>query len=59
MNIAVNIKSFYGKCVRVWHILKKPSRKEFETVTKASTIGILAVGVIGFLVSIAMKFFVK
>lgn len=59
MNIGISAKSFYEKCVRVWHILKKPSRSEFETITKAATIGILVVGVMGFLISIIMKFIVK
>lgn len=51
-------KSFTLKCKRVWHVLKKPNRKEFETVTKVSAIGILALGVIGFIVSIIMKMFI-
>ena len=52
-------KSFFIKCKRVWHVLRKPSRKEYEMVAKVSAIGILILGVLGFLVSMAMKFFVK
>ncbi|MFH1585402.1 MAG: protein translocase SEC61 complex subunit gamma [archaeon] len=52
-------KSFFIKCKRVWHILKKPSRKEYEMVAKVSAIGILILGVLGFLVSIVMNVFVK
>lgn len=55
----INTKSFYQKCARVWKILRKPSRKEFEMVAKISALGILAIGVFGFLISIAMKVFVK
>ena len=51
-------KSFFLKCKRVWRVLKKPSRKEFETVAKISAIGIVLLGVIGFLVSLFMKAFV-
>ena len=51
-------KAFLVKCKRVWHVLKKPTRKEFETITKVSTIGILALGLLGFLISIVMKMFV-
>jgi len=51
-------KSFYIKCRRVWTALKKPSRKEFEHVAKISAIGIVILGVFGFLVSIIMKIFV-
>ena len=48
---------FIAKCKRVWHALKKPSMDEFQSVTKISAIGILALGVIGFLISIIMKSF--
>ncbi len=50
-------KSFAIKCRRVWQILKKPTRKEFETITKVSALGILVLGVLGFLISIVVKFF--
>lgn len=51
-------KSFFVKCKRVWFALKKPSRKEFETIAKVSGIGILILGVLGFLISMIMKLFV-
>lgn len=51
-------KSFFIKCKRVWHTLKKPSKKEFELTAKISAIGIALLGVIGFLVSIIMKAFI-
>ena len=54
-----SIKSFTIKSKRVWMVLKKPTRKEFEMVTKVSALGILALGVLGFLISIVMKAFVK
>jgi len=53
------IKPFCMKCKRVWLVLKKPSKKEFEQITKVSGIGILLLGALGFLVSIVMKLFVK
>ena len=51
-------KSFFIKCKRVWHTLKKPSKKEFETVAKVSAIGIGVIGLVGFLIGLAMKVFV-
>jgi protein transport protein SEC61 subunit gamma-like protein len=57
--LITNLKSFAIKSRRVWMALKKPSRKEFEMVTKVSAIGILALGALGFLISIAMNIFVK
>ena len=52
-------KLFFVKCKRVWSILKKPSRKEFETIAKVSAIGVIILGVLGFLISMIMKFFVR
>jgi len=57
--ILTSTKSFVIKCRRVWSALKKPSRKEFEMIAKVSAIGILILGVLGFLISIVMNFFVK
>ena len=50
-------KSFLLKCKRVWHVLKKPTKQEFEQVTKVSAIGIVLLGIIGLLISMAMKVF--
>ncbi|MEM3113455.1 MAG: protein translocase SEC61 complex subunit gamma [Candidatus Pacearchaeota archaeon] len=49
------LSGFYKKCIRVWHILRKPSKDEVLMVAKVSAIGILIVGLIGFLISIALK----
>jgi len=57
--LATSTKSFSLKCKRVWHSLKKPSKKEFETITKVSAVGIVALGILGFLISIVMKLFIK
>ena len=53
-----SIKSFFGKCVRVWHTLKKPTKEEFEKVAKISAIGILILGLLGFIIALIMKIFV-
>jgi len=59
MKFATSTKSFFLKCKRVWHVLKKPTKKEFETIAKVSALGILALGILGFLISIIMKMFIK
>jgi len=51
----LDIPGFFRKCVRVWMVLKKPDKEEFLMVAKVSAIGILAVGVIGFFISIIMQ----
>jgi len=52
------LKSFTIQSLRVWKILKKPSSSEFKTVAKISALGILALGLIGFTVSVIMKSFI-
>lgn len=51
------LKAFFSKSKRVWLVLKKPSRKEFEMVAKVSAMGVLIIGVIGFAISILIKIF--
>jgi len=51
MKILESSKSFLTKCKRVWIVMKKPSRKEFEMIAKVSAIGILIAGLFGFLIS--------
>jgi len=54
-----NIASFFRKCVRVWHILRKPTKEEFTMVAKVSAIGILAIGLVGFLIALIMGFVIQ
>ena len=49
------LKNFFEKSKRVWLVLKKPTKKEFESVAKISAIGILLLGVLGFLISIIIQ----
>ena len=44
------IKSFIQESIRVLRVTKKPDAIEFKTVVKVSGIGILIIGLIGFLV---------
>jgi protein transport protein SEC61 subunit gamma-like protein len=55
MRMIENLKAFISKSKRVWLVLKKPTRKEFEMVAKVSAVGILILGAIGFLFSILIK----
>jgi len=51
------LKSFFEKCMRVWLLLRKPSSMEFKTIAKVSAIGILIIGLIGFIISIVLHLF--
>lgn len=50
-------KSFLLKCRRVWQVLKKPSKKEFQLTAKVSAIGIAVLGLLGFLIALVMSIF--
>ena len=52
------LKAFFEKSKRVWLVLKKPTRKEFESVAKISAIGILLIGILGFVISIIINLFI-
>lgn len=51
------LKSFMAQCVRVWRILKKPTGDEFKMVSKISALGILVLGLLGFLIMLVMRIF--
>ncbi len=51
------ITSFFAQCVRVWHILRKPTKDEFLMISKVSALGIMAIGLIGFIISVLMAVF--
>ena len=59
MKLLTPTKSFALKCRRVWQILKKPSKQEFEQISKVSAIGIVILGVLGFIISIIMKYLIR
>lgn len=46
--------SFLKKSKRVWQVLRKPDRAEVSMVAKVSLVGILAIGLIGFLIGMVM-----
>jgi len=57
MEMMVNLKTFLAKCVRVWHILRKPGMAEYKAIAKVSAIGLLIIGLLGFSISIVMHLF--
>lgn len=52
MDIMQKLKIFSTECWRVLRITKKPSNLEFKTIVKVSGLGILIIGLIGFLIQI-------
>jgi len=50
-----NLKSFVSQCVRVWHLLKRPTKSEFNSIAKVSAIGLTLIGLMGFLIAAIMQ----
>ena len=45
------LKDFVVECRRVLRITRKPDRQEFTTIVKISGLGIIVIGIIGFIIN--------
>lgn len=50
-----SIVDFIKLCQRVLHVSKKPGRTEYQNVAKITGIGVIIIGVVGFIISIAAQ----
>ena len=50
-------KEFGKECIRVLKVTKKPTKEEFKTIVKVSGLGILIIGLIGFIIQIIKLIF--
>jgi len=55
----IRFKSFIKECRRVLTLTKKPSSEEFKTIVKVSGIGILVIGLLGFVISMLFQVLFK
>ena len=53
----LRLKSFIYECVRVLKVTRKPDMAEFKTIVKISGLGILLIGLIGFLITMVKQLF--
>ncbi len=56
-SIWLKFKGFINECVRVLRVTKKPDKVEFLTIVKASGLGILIIGLAGFLIQMVKVLF--
>lgn len=49
----MSLKEFVSECRRVLKVTKKPSKEEFSVIVKISGLGILVIGLIGFILQMA------
>ena len=51
----VKLKSFAIECKRVLTVTRKPTKEEFKTIVKASSIGMAVIGAVGFIIHIIVR----
>ena len=47
----VRLKSFINECLRVLRVTRKPDKIEFKTIVKVSGLGMIVIGLIGFMIT--------
>ncbi|PIY60174.1 protein translocase SEC61 complex subunit gamma [Candidatus Woesearchaeota archaeon CG_4_10_14_0_8_um_filter_47_5] len=57
MSLITSLKTLYIECKRVFKITKKPSPEEFKTIVKVSGLGMLIIGLIGFIIYMIRQLF--
>lgn len=50
------IKEFWNKCVRVLRVARKPTGDEVKQISKISALGLLIIGLIGFVIALLFVF---
>ena len=48
-------KRFCKECLRVLKVTKKPNKEEFKTIVKVSGLGIIIIGLVGFIIQIVKQ----
>lgn len=59
ISVVEKLKRFVNKCVIVLRVTKKPTKQEFMTIFKVSGLGIVIIGLIGFVVQIVRQLLIK
>ncbi len=59
MTVLSRLKEFLVECRRVLRITKKPSTEEFRQIVKVSGLGILLIGLLGFLITMTKQIIVR
>jgi protein transport protein SEC61 subunit gamma-like protein len=49
------LKEFIKECRRVWVVTKKPSKEEYNAIVKVTGLGILAIGLLGFIINLVSQ----
>jgi protein transport protein SEC61 subunit gamma-like protein len=55
-NVLSKLKTFTQECVRVLKVTRKPNNEELKIIVKISGIGIIVIGIIGFIIQMLWQF---
>lgn len=55
--VLLRLKNFTKECRRVLRVTKKPTKEEFKIIVKVSAIGLLIIGLIGFIIQVLKQAF--
>lgn len=58
-SLATRFKSFLTECRRVWQVTRKPTKPELKIALKVTGIGILIIGLIGFIISMLWQLLLR
>ncbi|MBS3112291.1 protein translocase SEC61 complex subunit gamma [Candidatus Woesearchaeota archaeon] len=56
-DIIQKLKSFLIECKRVWQVTRKPSKSEFTVIMKVTGIGMIVIGLVGFIINFIWQVF--
>lgn len=51
----MDLKSFTKQAIRVLKVVKKPTKEEVKTISKVTALGMLVIGLLGFLIQILVN----
>ena len=51
------VKRYIQECLRVLKVTKKPTMAEFKTIVKVSGLGMLIIGLMGFIINLIKELF--
>ncbi len=58
-NLINKLRRFIIECVRVLKVTRKPTKEEFKTIVKVTGLGIIIIGLIGFIIQLIKIIFFK
>ena len=58
-NLINKLRRFIIECVRVLKVTRKPTKEEFKTIVKVTGLGMIIIGLIGFIIQLIKIIFFK